>query len=124
MQVVQTGAWISEVNRPLPDPLERFLEAGEPPIDFGFGSMRARTQTSRALIEAARALGRRARRDAASSRPAHLRSVLLGEPSTAVGSRSFSGQGGATIGRQSRYRAARLLEIRRPSAGEDIGKPC
>jgi vancomycin aglycone glucosyltransferase len=60
LQVVQTGAWISEDNRPLPDPLERFLEAGEPPIYFGFGSMRARTQTSRTLIEAARALGRRA----------------------------------------------------------------
>jgi vancomycin aglycone glucosyltransferase len=60
MQVVQTGAWISEDNRPLPDSLERFFEAGEPPIDFGFGSMRARTQTSRTLIEAARALGRRA----------------------------------------------------------------
>jgi vancomycin aglycone glucosyltransferase len=60
MQVVQTGAWFLEDKSPLPEPVERFLAVGEPPIYFGFGSMRARTQTSRIMIEAARAIGRRA----------------------------------------------------------------
>jgi vancomycin aglycone glucosyltransferase len=39
--------------------VEQFLANGEPPIYFGFGSMRAAEPTSRVLIQAARALGRR-----------------------------------------------------------------
>jgi len=37
-----------------------FLDAGEPPIYFGFGSNSALTDLSRVMIESARALGRRA----------------------------------------------------------------
>jgi vancomycin aglycone glucosyltransferase len=60
MRAIQTGAWFLADKRPLPDPLEQFLLEGKPPIYFGFGSMRARTHTGRTVIEAARALGRRA----------------------------------------------------------------
>jgi vancomycin aglycone glucosyltransferase len=59
-QTIQTGAWFLSDTRPLPDALEKFLADGEPPIYFGFGSMRAGAQTSRILIDAARAVGRRA----------------------------------------------------------------
>jgi vancomycin aglycone glucosyltransferase len=37
-----------------------FLEAGETPVYFGFGSVRAPAESSRVMISAARALGRRA----------------------------------------------------------------
>ena len=40
-RVFQTGAWILSDERPLSRDLERFLESGEPPIYFGFGSTRA-----------------------------------------------------------------------------------
>jgi vancomycin aglycone glucosyltransferase len=60
MEALQTGAWFLEDKRPLPRSLEEFLAAGEPPVYFGFGSMQARSHTSRTLIEAARALGCRA----------------------------------------------------------------
>jgi vancomycin aglycone glucosyltransferase len=40
--------------------LETFLEAGEPPVCFGFGSIRAPHDINRTMIETARALGRRA----------------------------------------------------------------
>lgn len=59
-EVVQTGAWILPDPRPLSAELETFLEAGEPPIYFGFGSMRVPGDFSQVLIQAARALGRRA----------------------------------------------------------------
>jgi vancomycin aglycone glucosyltransferase len=59
MRIVQTGAWFLPDQASLPDHLENFLANGEPPIYFGFGSMRASEQTGRVLIEAARALGRR-----------------------------------------------------------------
>jgi vancomycin aglycone glucosyltransferase len=59
MQIVQTGAWFLSDQTSLPDHLESFLANGEPPVYFGFGSMRAAEQTSRILIEAARALGLR-----------------------------------------------------------------
>ena len=39
--VFQTGAWILPDERPLSPELEAFLDAGEPPVYFGFGSMRA-----------------------------------------------------------------------------------
>ncbi|MBF6327532.1 glycosyltransferase [Nocardia transvalensis] len=58
--VVQTGAWILPDRRPLPAELDAFLDAGEPPIYFGFGSTSVPVATSRVLIAAARALGRRA----------------------------------------------------------------
>jgi vancomycin aglycone glucosyltransferase len=60
MRIVQTGAWIFDDARPLPDDVEAFLAAGEPPVYFGFGSMPVADGTSRLLIEAARAAGRRA----------------------------------------------------------------
>src|SRR5690606_36863098 len=37
-----------------------FLEAGDPPIYFGFGSMRAPQELGRVMVQTARALGRRA----------------------------------------------------------------
>jgi vancomycin aglycone glucosyltransferase len=58
--VVQTGAWILPDVRPLSPELVAFLEAGEPPVYFGFGSVRAPADSGRVMISAARALGRRA----------------------------------------------------------------
>jgi vancomycin aglycone glucosyltransferase len=57
--VVQTGAWILPDERPLSAELETFLEAGEPPVYFGFGSIRAPEGLSQAMIRSARTLGRR-----------------------------------------------------------------
>lgn len=57
--IVQTGAWLLSDTTPLPDEIERFLAAGEPPLYFGFGSMQTSPQACRVLIEAARALGYR-----------------------------------------------------------------
>jgi len=61
LDVVQTGAWILPDDRPLPDELEAFLDAGEPPVYVGFGSMAAHATKDIALaaIEASRAHGRR-----------------------------------------------------------------
>lgn len=58
--VVQTGAWILPDARPLSPELAAFLDAGEPPVYFGFGSVRAPESLHRVMIESARALGRRA----------------------------------------------------------------
>lgn len=58
--IFQPGAWIIEDDRPLADDIQRFLEADEPPIYFGFGSIRATPDLSRVMIESARPLGRRA----------------------------------------------------------------
>jgi vancomycin aglycone glucosyltransferase len=58
--VFQTGAWILPDERPLSPELETFIEAGEPPVYFGFGSIRAPQDLSRVMIQSARALGRRA----------------------------------------------------------------
>lgn len=58
--VFQTGAWILPDERPLAPELEAFLAAGAPPVYFGFGSISAPPGLSRAMIEAARALGVRA----------------------------------------------------------------
>ena len=57
--VFQTGAWILPDERPLSPELERFLETGEPPVYFGFGSMRAPQGLGRVMVQAARALGPR-----------------------------------------------------------------
>jgi vancomycin aglycone glucosyltransferase len=58
--VFQTGAWILPDERPLSPELETFLDAGEPAVYFGFGSMRAPQDLGQVMIETARALGRRA----------------------------------------------------------------
>jgi vancomycin aglycone glucosyltransferase len=58
--VFQTGAWILPDDRPLSPELLAFLEDGEPPIYFGFGSIRAPENLSRVMIDSARAVGRRA----------------------------------------------------------------
>ena len=57
--VFQTGAWILPDDSPLSAELETFLEAGEPPVYFSFGSIRAPRDISTMMIETARALGRR-----------------------------------------------------------------
>jgi vancomycin aglycone glucosyltransferase len=53
--VFQTGAWILPDERPLSSELEMFLDAGEPPVYFGFGSMRAPQDLSQVMIQTARA---------------------------------------------------------------------
>ena len=58
--VFQTGAWILPDERPLPPELERFLDAGDAPVYFGFGSIRAPEGLPRAMVDSARAVGRRA----------------------------------------------------------------
>jgi vancomycin aglycone glucosyltransferase len=58
--VFQPGAWILPDDRPVPREVEMFLETGAPPIYFGFGSVRAPQSLGHVMIEAARALGRRA----------------------------------------------------------------
>jgi len=58
--VFQTGAWIVPDERPLSPELEAFLEAGEPPVYFGFGSVRTPADLGRGMIAAARLLRRRA----------------------------------------------------------------
>jgi vancomycin aglycone glucosyltransferase len=59
MRVVRTGAWMLPDQGGLSPELETFLGAGDPPVYMGFGSMPAAENTSRLLIEAARAAGRR-----------------------------------------------------------------
>lgn len=60
-EAVQTGAWILPDDRPLPEGLDAFLEAGQPPVYVGFGSMAmaASQDAARAAISAARANDRR-----------------------------------------------------------------
>lgn len=58
--VLQTGAWILAGGGGLTAQLETFLNAGAAPIYLGLGSMPAAPETGRALIEAARAVRRRA----------------------------------------------------------------
>jgi vancomycin aglycone glucosyltransferase len=57
--VVQTGAWILPDERPLAPEVHTFLDAGEPPVYCGFGSIRAPDGLARIAIESVRALGRR-----------------------------------------------------------------
>lgn len=59
-RVFQTGAWILPDERPLSRDLIRFLESGDRPIYFGFGSTRAPEAAGAVMLHAARALGRRA----------------------------------------------------------------
>lgn len=58
--VFQTGAWIQPDDRPLAPEITAFLDSGEPPVYFGFGSMRAPQDLGQVMLGAARALGRRA----------------------------------------------------------------
>lgn len=59
-RVFQTGAWQLPDERPLSADLEDFLAAGEPPVYFGLGSIRAPgVDISRMMVDAARAVGRR-----------------------------------------------------------------
>ncbi|WP_031470513.1 glycosyltransferase [Sciscionella sediminilitoris] len=60
LDVVQTGAWTLPDERPLPDELVAFLDAGEPPVYVGFGSVRPSPDIVRRAVEAIRAHGRRA----------------------------------------------------------------
>ncbi|MFI9239322.1 glycosyltransferase [Streptomyces sp. NPDC053079] len=59
LEVVQTGAWIREDERPLPAEVEAFLGSGTPPVYVGFGStpMRDSEDVTRAAVEAVRAQG-------------------------------------------------------------------
>jgi vancomycin aglycone glucosyltransferase len=58
--VVQTGAWMLPDRPALPAELVAFLEAGEPPVYFGFGSSAGAPEgVTQAVIESARAHGRR-----------------------------------------------------------------
>lgn len=61
LDIVQTGAWLLPDGRPLPEELETFLRAGEPPVYVGFGSMAAHAPkgVARSATEAVRAHGRR-----------------------------------------------------------------
>ena len=58
-EIFQTGTWVLADRRPLPADLDAFLESGEPPIFAGYGSMPAPRESTRRLIGAARAVGRR-----------------------------------------------------------------
>ncbi len=58
--VFQTGAWFIKDDRPLSPELDAFLDAGDPPIYFGFGSISAPQGLSQVMIQSARALRRRA----------------------------------------------------------------
>ncbi|MGO1055152.1 glycosyltransferase [Crossiella sp. CA198] len=60
LDVVQTGAWSMPDERPLPPEVTEFLDAGEPPVFFGFGSMPAPGDLGQEVLKAARAVGRRA----------------------------------------------------------------
>jgi vancomycin aglycone glucosyltransferase len=59
---VRTGAWIMPDDRALPADLVEFLEAGEPPVYVGFGSMQmaGAPDAAAVAVEAIRAKGRRA----------------------------------------------------------------
>jgi vancomycin aglycone glucosyltransferase len=56
----QPGAFLLADDRPLAPELEAFLRAGDAPVYFGFGSIRAPQDLSQVMIATARALGRRA----------------------------------------------------------------
>lgn len=58
-ELVTTGAWLTNDQRPLSAELEAFLNDGEPPVYFGLGSMHGTQDAVHQAIEAARALGKR-----------------------------------------------------------------
>ena len=59
MHIVQTGSWILRDETPLSPAIDRFLQSGDAPVYFGFGSMREEKHTGAMLIEGARRIGRR-----------------------------------------------------------------
>ncbi|NYI07941.1 vancomycin aglycone glucosyltransferase [Allostreptomyces psammosilenae] len=61
LDVVQTGAWFPPDERPLPEDLAAFLDAGAPPVYVGFGSMpmHASADAAQVAVAAVRAQGRR-----------------------------------------------------------------
>lgn len=59
IDVVQTGAWILPDQRPLPADLLTFLDAGEPPVYVGFGSLPAPKDFARMAVDVVSAQGRR-----------------------------------------------------------------
>lgn len=61
LDIVQMGAWFLPDERPLPQELEAFLDAGAPPVYVGFGSMALHLSKdlARVAIEAVRGYGRR-----------------------------------------------------------------
>nr|ADU56102.1 hypothetical protein CA878-24 [uncultured organism CA878] len=59
LDAVQTGAWMTHDERPLPAELEAFLAAGPPPVYVGFGSSPAPEDAAKVAVEAIRARGRR-----------------------------------------------------------------
>jgi vancomycin aglycone glucosyltransferase len=61
LDVVQTGAWIQPDTRPLASELLAFLDAGDPPVYVGFGSMPMHTSKDigQVAVDAVRAQGRR-----------------------------------------------------------------
>lgn len=58
--VFQSGAWILDDTRALSPEVERFLDDGDAPIYFGFGSTRVPQDITLTMVATARALGRRA----------------------------------------------------------------
>ncbi|MDI9896356.1 glycosyltransferase [Rhodococcus sp. IEGM 1381] len=56
----RSGAWILPDNRPLTPEVEAFLDAGDPPVYVGFGSMIVEQDAAMTTIEAIRGHGRRA----------------------------------------------------------------
>ncbi|MFS8098520.1 glycosyltransferase, partial [Lentzea alba] len=58
-ELVQTGAWLIDDQRPLTPELEAFLDSGEPPIYYGIGSMRGGQDAAHEAVEAARKLKKR-----------------------------------------------------------------
>lgn len=61
LEVTQTGAWILPDSRPLAPELVAFLDAGEPPVYVGFGSMpmHSSKDVGQVALDAVRAHGRR-----------------------------------------------------------------
>ncbi|MFE6774760.1 glycosyltransferase [Streptomyces sp. NPDC057702] len=61
LDLVRTGAWLLPDDRPLSAELTAFLDAGEPPVYVGFGSMASHAPqgVARVAVEASRAHGRR-----------------------------------------------------------------
>lgn len=57
--VVRAGAWTLPDRRPLTPEVEAFLDAGDAPVYFGLGSMRAPSEAARTAVDAVRATGRR-----------------------------------------------------------------
>lgn len=60
LDVRQTGAWVLPDRRPLPDDVEKFLAAGDPPVYLESGNVASSRTTSQAMVASVRTLGCRA----------------------------------------------------------------